>query len=232
MEINGKSYGTTVEGGWLLRHGKAPRDNPKDRHQRYWFECTLCGTFKAIRATRVHGGKTGTRSCGCHGRKQFVDLHESLAGKIGPRLRLKIWRMVRGRRRKTSETIALMFKLTKYCVNFIVAAHCRLLRAVANLRQNARTKQSQQEAVAGYCLDEQQWIRDYESNAENLAQYAARKAWDTAHPIEAAAQRAYSQAYWEAIEDMRKAEEARLRALFNAPYDGPDYTDPSDPNPF
>ena len=137
--MNGKTYGTVVAGTSLLRHGKAPRQTPADRNQMAWFECARCGTFKAIRVQSVRLGITV--SCGCKGRKQFISHFEQRAANIAPAVQASIFKLAQHpnkKRRLDVYSLAKKFKLSKYTVDFIIAARCKALRALEALGDAAQ----------------------------------------------------------------------------------------------
>jgi hypothetical protein len=129
--MNGITYGTPIAGSFLLRHGNAPRQNPADRNQMAWFECSRCGTFKAIRVQAVRLGITV--SCGCKGRKEFIAHFEKRAANIAPAVQEAIFKLARHpnkKRRLGVYALAKKFKLSRYVIDFIIAAKCAVLRAL------------------------------------------------------------------------------------------------------
>ena len=137
--MNGINYGTPVPGSSLLRHGKAPRQSPADRNQMAWFECARCGTFKAIRVQSVRLGITV--SCGCKGRRQFIEHHEQRAANIAPAAQEAIFKLARHPNRKKRldvYSLAKKFKMSRYIIDFVIAAKCQALRALEGAGDAAR----------------------------------------------------------------------------------------------
>jgi hypothetical protein len=132
MEINGNTYGVPVEGTELLRHGNAPRRCPADSNRMAWFECTRCGEFKAIRVQSVKPGTTV--SCGCKGRRQFIEHYQQRAENLPVATRNQIFDLAHHRnKRKRMKVFELVrkFNLPKYVIDFVIAAKCATLRVLA-----------------------------------------------------------------------------------------------------
>jgi hypothetical protein len=173
MQIGDKQYGVPVAGTFLLKHGRAPRNRAGDRNARSWYQCTRCAErkFKIIRDSRVRSGET--ISCGCVGRERFKTRFSILAEAVPEPKRRLIFKLARRRRRPlTAKTIAKRFGLEKYTVDFIIAARCAALRALAATRDALRK---------GLSWLEQCWItkydRDARRDAKPLAYAAAREAY-------------------------------------------------------
>jgi hypothetical protein len=148
MELDGKTYGTAVAGTMLLRHGDGPRRSATDRNRMAWYECANCGAFKMIRVQSVKPGTT--ISCGCVGRKQFIDHFEQRAANLPARTQSEIFKLARtGNKKKRLCIYYLMrrFKLSKYVIDFVIAAKCKALRALKGAHDaviNARARVERQ----------------------------------------------------------------------------------------
>ena len=134
MELNGKIYGIPVEGTELLRHGNAPRRSKADRNQMAWYECTRCGQFKSIRAQSVRPGTTVT--CGCKAASSSLNISNSeqptcLLLPRGGYLNSHVTALPGSV--STAWELANKFKLTKYVIDFVIAARCAALRAIAEV---------------------------------------------------------------------------------------------------
>lgn len=166
MELNGKIYGIPVEGTELLRHGNAPRRSKADRNQMAWYECTRCGEFKSIRAQSVRPGTTVT--CGCKSRKQFIEHFEQRAANLPTATQRRIFELARHRsprKRLNAWELANKFKLTKYIIDFVIAARCAALRAIAkvgNVVMNALSRR------------EFDWVQRFQLYREGRAYSAER----------------------------------------------------------
>jgi hypothetical protein len=139
MIVNGKQYGELVEGTYLEFLGRAPRLSSTSRAAMGWYHCTRCGEIKMIRRQDVKPG--GTVSCGCKGRKQFAQYHEDIAAKIAPATRKAVFESAYALRRRRVERaeIARRLHLTRYVVDFLIAAHQRFILATAALGKQARS---------------------------------------------------------------------------------------------
>lgn len=151
MIVNGKQFGTPVEGTHVLRHGDAPRRSPADRNKMAWYECTCdsacdCDKFFCCRVADVKAGKQV--SCGCVGRKQFTRHFEQRAANLLTAVKNEIFNLTHKSHRRWNRNtrrfgrwterisraaVARRFKLEKYVVDFVIADRCRLIRAVAKL---------------------------------------------------------------------------------------------------
>jgi hypothetical protein len=169
LELNGKTYGIPVEGTELLRHGNAPRRSTSDRNQMAWYECTRCGEFKSIRAQSVRPGTTVT--CGCKGRRQFIEHFEQRAANLPIATQKRIFELARHRsprKRLSPWELANKFKLTKYVIDFVIAARCAALRAIAevgNIVMNALSRR------------EFDWVRRFQLWKEECARSDDRNAF-------------------------------------------------------
>lgn len=174
MNCNGKQYGNPVEGTHLLRHGDAPRRSPSDRNRMAWFECQLCGEFKAIRVATVKPGCVV--SCRCLGRKLFIDHYEAIVSKIAPSTRQAVYEAAyeyrRGRRGHHHE-VAHQFRLDHYLVDFLIAAHQRFLAEVAKRGRKA---------IALLSRVERHWISRITSRFQQRKALAERQATLDAMP--------------------------------------------------
>jgi hypothetical protein len=120
---------------WLI--GKAERLSAKNRHAMGIFWCDRCGSLKKIRIVDVRPHTTIT--CGCFGRKQFIERYEQHADNLSSGVRNRIWGLKYGEQHWTRRNqarldnagIARLLKLEKYIVDFAIAAKCRVLRAIA-----------------------------------------------------------------------------------------------------
>ena len=97
-----------------------------------WYECTRCGEFKSIRAQSVRPGTTVT--CGCS-RKQFIEAFQQRAANLPTATQRRIFELARHRspRKLSPIEVANKFKLTKYIIDFVIAARCAALRAIAKV---------------------------------------------------------------------------------------------------
>ena len=137
MEVNGRIYGELVAGTWLEFLGRAPRNSATDRHANGWYCCTRCGEIAMIRRADVK--PHGTVSCGCKGRKQFMDHFEAAAQRLPEATRQRVWALHcgdsgRGQRRGqrfSSKVISAIVQQPRYTVDFVVAQVCKALRAIA-----------------------------------------------------------------------------------------------------
>lgn len=138
MIINCKQFGVRVEGTELEFLGRAPRLSASSRAAMGWYHCMCCGEVKMIRQQNVRPDHTV--SCGCKGRRQFIKHHESIASKISPSIRKQVFEGLyefrRGRRQYRHE-VAQRFRLDRYVIDFLVAAHQRFLAEVAKLGRKA-----------------------------------------------------------------------------------------------
>ena len=131
MELDGKTYGTPVTGTMLLRHGDGPRRSATDRNRMAWYECVNCGAFKMIRVQSVKPGTT--ISCGCVGRKQFIDHFEQRVANLPASTQREIFKLAHHPNRKKRLKwwhLTKRFKLPKYVIDFVIAAKCKALRAL------------------------------------------------------------------------------------------------------
>jgi hypothetical protein len=74
-----------------------------------------------------------TISCGCVGRKQFIDYHEQRAANISSVVQNSIFKLARHPNKKKRLGVyflAKKFKLSGYIVDFVIAAKCAALRAL------------------------------------------------------------------------------------------------------
>ncbi len=143
MEMNGISYGVPVPGTDLIRHGNAPRKSSTDRNQMAWYECTRCrkynegSNFKMIRVQSVRPGHTV--SCGCKGSKQFSDYMQQRAANIPVDTQRLVFKLAtRARKRLSRSRLAEKFKMSKYLIDFIIAARCAVLRTVVQVGKLAK----------------------------------------------------------------------------------------------
>jgi hypothetical protein len=120
---------------WLI--GKAERLSAKNRHAMGIFWCDRCGSVKKVRIADVKPHTTIT--CGCFGRKQFIEHYEQHADNLASRVRNRIWGLKYAEQhwtckhlaRRTNAGIARLLRLPKYLIDFVIAAKCKLLRAIA-----------------------------------------------------------------------------------------------------
>jgi hypothetical protein len=165
---NYSHYCQHVAGTSLRRHGDAPRRSSRDRNRMTWFECELCGEFKMIRVSAVKPGCVV--SCGCKGRKQFINYYEAIAAKISLATRKAVYELAyeyrRGRRMYRHE-VAQHFRLDRYVVDFLIVAHQRFLAEVAKLGRRS---------VALLSRVERQWLFRITSRLQQRKALAKRQA--------------------------------------------------------
>jgi hypothetical protein len=133
--VNGQIYGELIAGTQLEFLAPAPRLSASQRAAQGWFHCLRCDQIKMIRRQYVKAGHTV--SCGCKGKKLFIDRHEAIADAISPKTRKAVFEEAY-RRRKNPLLLprywtSIVFHLSRYIVDFLIKKHFRFLRAVAAL---------------------------------------------------------------------------------------------------
>lgn len=168
MGLSSREYDTRVLGTDLEFLGKAPRLSATNRAAMGWYRCLKCGEIKMMRCQNVKPGHTV--SCGCHGKRLFINRHKAIAGKIEPSTRKAVFEAAyefhRGRRRYRHE-VAQHFRLDRYVVDFLIAAHQHFLAEVAKLGRKA---------VALLSRIERQWLPRINSRYQQRKALAQRQA--------------------------------------------------------
>ena len=133
MKISPRVPGTLVPGTNLIYRSPAPRPAGAAGRNAYGrYRCTLCGKEKVIRCGSVRPGHRHTISCGCHGRRQYINRHEQIAAAVFPGTRQTMFRLANcGKGRESRYGLAVRYGTTKAVIDFAIRLHERFLLAAA-----------------------------------------------------------------------------------------------------
>ena len=151
----------------LIYLGPAPRPAGAIGRNSFGLYRCECGTEKAIRNSSV--GPHHTVSCGCWGRKQFIQHHEQVAQSVSPATRTTMFTLARCKGHESREGLAARYSTTPWVIDFVVRLHEKFLLAV---------QKQGRKAMARLTKFERRWLRR-RNKTMGLLNLCRRFGWST-----------------------------------------------------
>jgi hypothetical protein len=161
---------------WIL--GKAPRASRTDRHAQGWYWCERCGGIVMVRCQSVR--PEHTVSCGCAGRRSFIDHYEKEAAAVPSVIRKEAF--IACYRRKNPDLnprlrVRIKHSWDRYLVDFVIHAHQRFLLAAAKLGSAAlRCLSAVEWRWLNYCEDHP-WLPRWRQKSDHST-LTRREEWE------------------------------------------------------